>query len=145
MNNQSDVQKARFTDWAFPQGSDNAEHYREHLEFTPVGGYGDLFDHSFLTNAACCWNNDKRLNTELAIICEPYGIKAGAVEAAEDLGFTVTPLGNCYFWNTGTNPVALNFSGAISADAVDFLISLYPNLKVTDLQYLAALHAGGEV
>jgi hypothetical protein len=144
MQKQSDVQKTRFTDWAFPQGSAHADHHREHLEFTPVGGVGDLFDHSFLTNAACCWNNDKRLNTELAIICEPYGIKAGAVEAVEALGFTVTPLGECHFWNMGTTPVALNFSGVIPQDAIDFLVSIYPNLKVTDLKYLAALH-GGEV
>jgi hypothetical protein len=40
--------------------------------------------------------------------------------------------------------VALNFSGVIPQDAIDFLVSIYPNLKVTDLKYLTALH-GGEV
>jgi hypothetical protein len=145
MKKQSDTQKERFTNWAFPLGSANAGHHRKHLEFTPIGGYGDLFDHSFLTNAACCWNNDKRLNSELAIICEPYGINAKAVEEAEALRFTVTPLGDCYFWDTGTTPVALNFRGVITKDTVGFLISLYPNVKVTDLKYLTALNAGGGV
>jgi hypothetical protein len=145
MKKQLETQKERFTDWAFPRGSAHAEHHRKHLEFIPIGSYGDLFDHSFLTNAACCWNNDKRLNTELAIICEPYGIKPGAVEAVEALGFTVTPLGDCHFWNTGTTPVALNFSGVITKDTVGFLISLYPNLKVTDLKYLAAYNVKGAV
>jgi hypothetical protein len=142
MTPQIDVQKERFTDWAFPHGSKDADHHRRHLEFTPVGGVGDLFDHSFLTNAACCWNNSKRLNTELAIICEPYGIKAGAIEA---LGFTVTPLGDCHFWNIGTAPVALNFSGVITVDAVDFLITIYPNLKVTDYRYLTTLVSKGAI
>jgi hypothetical protein len=145
MTPQIETQKARFTNWAFPHGSTKAGHHRNQLEFIPIGSYGDLFAHSFLTNAACRWNNSKRLNSELALICEPYELRAEALVAVDAMGFTLTPLGDCHFWDAGTKPVALNFRGGIPEFTAAFMLFIHPELRVTDLKYLTALNVKGAI